>query len=62
MSRYTVVIKNKLENEKSVARIKTFGTNFEASMFSKMLNNDIDNDIYYADLEEEEADEEDEWQ
>lgn len=64
MSRYTVVIVNRFADEQTVARIKTFDDEeyqnkgkVLATILSEQLNNWIDNDIYFADVEEEEADE-----
>jgi len=66
MSRYTVLIKNRFLNEaeKAVARIKTFDDEeyqnkgkVLATILSEQLNGWIDNDIYFADIEEEETDE-----
>lgn len=62
MARYTVMIKNRLENDKQVARICSFETSeyfgeVEAGMSANIVKNQIscliDNDIYFADVEEE---------
>ena len=62
MSRYTVVIVNRFADEQTVARIKTFDDEeyqnkgkVLATILSEQLNNWIDNDIYFADVEEEET-------
>lgn len=68
MSRYTVLIKNRFLNEaeKAVARIKTFEdkeneygieAKFLAEATAEAINDLIDNDIYFADVEVEETDE-----
>ena len=64
MSRFTVVIKNRFADEQTVARIKTFDDKkyqnkggILATMLSEQVNVWIDNDIYYADIEVEETDE-----
>ena len=66
MSKFTVVIKNKLENEKPVARICSFETSeyfgkqeveMSSDIVKRQINSLIDNDIYFAEVEEEETDE-----
>ena len=67
MAKYTVVIKNRFLDEKTVARIKTdddekefytLGAEEEALTQSYTLNELVDNDIYFYDVEEEDTDEE----
>lgn len=68
MSKYTVVIKNRFLDEHTVARIRTFDEkNHKNIIFTAKENADlvkeviqdlIDNDIYYSEVEEEDTDEE----
>lgn len=66
MSKYTVVIKNRFLDEKTVARIKTYDDENEygvnaielAELTRGAIDGLIDNDIYFADVEEEDTDEE----
>lgn len=69
MAKYTVVIKNRFLDEQTVARVKTFddekefytlGAEEEALTQAYTLNELVDNDIYFYDVDEEDADEEDE--
>ena len=66
MSRFTVVIVNRFADEQTVARIRTYKDSEHKIGFSakelaeskaEALNELIDNDIYFADVEEEETDE-----
>lgn len=66
MSKYTVVIKNRFADVQTVARIRTFEdkeneygieAKFLAEATAEAINDLIDNDIYFADIEEEETDE-----
>lgn len=65
MSKYTVVIKNRFLDEQTVARIMTFddekefytlGAEEEALTQAYTLNELVDNDIYFYDVEEEDTD------
>lgn len=60
MAKFTVVIKNRFADEHTVARIRTFtGDKTDAEFMVFKLNNSwIDNDIYFADIDEEGTDEE----
>lgn len=67
MAKYTVVIKNRFLDEKTVARIRTYddekefytlGAEEEALTQAYTLNELVDNDIYFYDVEEEDTDEE----
>jgi hypothetical protein len=67
MAKYTVVIKNRFLDEHTVARIRTYddekefyilGAEEEALTQAYTLNELVDNDIYFYDVEEEDTDEE----
>lgn len=64
MAKYTVVIKNRFLDEQTVARVKTFddekefytlGAEEEALTQAYTLNELVDNDIYFYDVEEEDT-------
>lgn len=63
MSKYIVVIKNRFADEQTVARIRTFDDEKQelakesADTLCGIIKDWIDNDIYFADVEEEEIDE-----
>ncbi len=66
MAKYTVVIKNRFLDEQTVARVKTFddekefytlGAEEAALTQAYTLNELVDNDIYFYDVDEEDADE-----
>ncbi len=68
MAKYTVVIKNRFLDEKTVARIRTFDENNHkniiftakenADLVKDVIQDLIDNDIYYSEVEDEDTDEE----